>query len=281
MPNTYTSEFKVKPGTRVKLAKIDPDYHGSHVSRSKAAPVLKHTLAALTKMQYRMWAEGKHSLLIVLQGFDSAGKDSVTRHIFGVLNPQGCSVAHFGEPTLDELAHDFLWRVHAKTPAKGMITIFNRSHYEDVLISRVCKLVPEKQWEKRYKEIRKFEQLLHDQNNTSILKFFLYISKEEQLARFAKRLGDPSKQWKISEADYQQRQYWDAYIEAYEDALGETSTDVAPWFIIPSNHKWFCHLAVSQIFAEAMDAMNIKLPKPAVDLDDIRRKYHSAKKADH
>jgi PPK2 family polyphosphate:nucleotide phosphotransferase len=278
MANNYTAQFKVKPGERIRLKGIDPSFHGRHKSRKEAARELADRLEKIDDLQYRMWAEKKHSLLVVLQGFDSAGKDSLVRHVFAGLNPQGCTVAHFAEPTPEESAHDFLWRVHARVPSRGMITIFNRSHYEDVLIVRVHKLAPKPVWEARFQEINDFERLLTAQNNTTILKFFLYISKEEQLDRFAKRLDDPYRNWKISESDYTERSRWDDYTVAFEDVFYKTSKELAPWFIIPSNHKWFCHLAVSQIILKAMNAMEIKMPKPTVDLKDIRRKYHAAKK---
>jgi polyphosphate kinase 2 (PPK2 family) len=166
--------------------------------------------------------------------------------------------------------------VHPHVPAKGSVVIFNRSHYEDVLVARVHDLVPEKIWSKRYDEINDFEKLILTQNNTTILKFFLHISKEEQLARFEKRLDDPARQWKISEADYKEREYWDDYIRAFEDVLNKTSTEHAPWFIIPSNHKWFRDLAISEIIVRAMEEMHMQFPKPTVNLAEIRRKYHQA-----
>jgi PPK2 family polyphosphate:nucleotide phosphotransferase len=276
MGGKYAAQLRVRPGARIDLDRIDPSFHGSHATRKKAAPHIKQALRELRELQYRMWAEREHSLLVVLQGMDSAGKDGVIRHVFTGMNPQGCSVAHFAEPTPKERAHDFLWRVHRQVPGRGMVAIFNRSHYEDVLAARVRKLVPKRLWEKRYREINDFERLLTEQNGTTILKFFLHISKEEQLERFAKRLDDPSRRWKISEADYAQRTHWSEYQRAYEEVFRQTSTDLAPWFIIPSNHKWFCRLAVSSILVETMTAMNIKLPKPSVNLKDIRRKYHAA-----
>jgi PPK2 family polyphosphate:nucleotide phosphotransferase len=182
----------------------------------------------------------------------------------------------FKQPTAEELAHDFLWRVHPHVPAKGSVAIFNRSHYEDVLVVRVHGLAPEKVWSKRYDEINDFEKLIAAQNNTTILKFFLHISMQEQLARFAKRLDDPARQWKISESDYKEREYWNDYTEAFEDVLTKTSTEQAPWFVIPSNHKWFRDLAVSQIIARIMEDMKMQMPKPTVDLAKIRWEYHRA-----
>jgi PPK2 family polyphosphate:nucleotide phosphotransferase len=230
----------------------------------------------MEQLQYLMYAESKHSLLIVLQGLDAAGKDGVVRHVLTGMNPSGCVASNFKQPTAKELGHDFLWRVHPHVPAKGSVAIFNRSHYEDVLVVRVHGLVPEKIWSKRYDEINDFEKLIAAQSNTTILKFFLHISKQEQLARFAKRLDDPAHQWKISESDYKERKYWNDYTEAFEDALTKTSTEHAAWFVIPSNHKWFRDLAVSQIIARTMEDMKMQMPKPTVDLAKIRREYHQA-----
>ncbi len=230
----------------------------------------------MEELQYRMYAGNKHSLLIVLQGLDAAGKDGVVRHVLTGMNPSGCVSVNFKQPTAKELAHDFLWRVHPHVPAKGSVAIFNRSHYEDVLVARVHDLVPEKVWSKRYDQINDFEQLIATENNTTILKFFLHISKDEQLARFKKRLDDPARQWKISDSDYKERDYWGDYTKAFEDVLDKTSTEHAPWFIIPSNHKWFRDLAISQIIVRQMEDMDMQLPKPTVNLAEIRREYHQA-----
>jgi PPK2 family polyphosphate:nucleotide phosphotransferase len=212
----------------------------------------------------------------VLQGLDAAGKDGVVRHVFTGMNPAGCVSVSFKEPTAKELAHDFLWRVHPHVPAKGSVVIFNRSHYEDVLVARVHGLVPKKVWSKRYDEINDFEWLIATENNTTILKFFLHISKDEQLARFQKRLDDPDRQWKISESDYKEREYWGDYIKAFEDVLTKTSTEQTPWFIVPSNHKWFRNLAISQIIVRQLEDMDMQFPKPTVNLSEIRRQYHQA-----
>lgn len=270
------SRFRVKPGEKIKLKHVDPNEHGKHATHKRASLEMDSTLHKIDELQLKMWAERKHSLLVVLQGRDSAGKDGVIRHVITGMNPEGCVVSSFKMPTAEELAHDFLWRIHPHAPARGMTAIFNRSHYEDVLAVRVHKLVPKQQWKRRYDEINDFERLLYRDNNTTILKFFLHISKEEQLVRFAKRLDDPSHNWKISEADYTERECWSAYTDAFEEMFFKTSTSHAPWFIIPANHKWFCHLAVSQILVEAMTDMTITMPKPSVDLKDIRRRYHEA-----
>ena len=211
----------------------------------------------------------------MLQGIDAAGKDGTVWHVLTAMNPQGTTVTGFKQPTEDELAHDFLWRVHAHTPGLGQVAVFNRSHYEDVLVVRVHDLVPKAVWSKRYDQINAFEKLLAD-NGTTIVKFFLYISPEEQLARFKDRLDDPSRQWKISDSDYKERAFWDDYVKAYEAMLERCSTDHAPWYVIPSNHKWFRNLAVSRILADTLDDLRMKLPKPTVDLDAIRKEYHAA-----
>jgi PPK2 family polyphosphate:nucleotide phosphotransferase len=275
MPN-YVKRLIVKPGSKIRLKHFDPGYHGKHESRKSALPEIQENRQKMDDLQYRMYAENKHSLLIVLQGLDAAGKDGVVRHVFTGMNPAGCVSVSFKEPTAKELAHDFLWRVHPHVPAKGVVVIFNRSHYEDVLVARVHGLVPKKVWSKRYGEINDFERLIATENNTTILKFFLHISKEEQLARFAKRLDDPDRQWKISESDYKEREYWGDYIKAFEDVLTKTSTEQAPWFIVPSNHKWFRDLTISQIIVSQMEDMDMQLPKPTVDLAEIRRQYHQA-----
>jgi PPK2 family polyphosphate:nucleotide phosphotransferase len=228
-------------------------------------------------MQSLLYAEKKRSLLVVLQALDAGGKDGTVNHVFSVLNPQGAKAVGFKTPTPEERAHDFLWRVHPHAPARGEIAIFNRSHYEDVLVTRVHKLIDEKTWLARYDRIREFEDLLTE-DGTHILKFYLHISKREQLARFAERLEDPARNWKISESDYTERAYWDNYVGAFEDAMMATSTKRAPWFVIPANHKWFRNLAVSQIIAEAMDGLQMSYPKPTVDLAEIRQKYHEAER---
>jgi PPK2 family polyphosphate:nucleotide phosphotransferase len=276
MPN-FLNKLMIKPGSKVRLRDIDPDYHGHHESKEHAVADIQDNVRRMDELQYLMSAEKKHSLLIVLQGIDAAGKDGVIRHILSGMNPQGCQVTSFKHPTPQEMEHDFLWRVHPHAPAKGQVAIFNRSHYEDVLVVRVHELVPDSVWSKRYGQINDFEEQLTRENNTSILKFFLYISKDEQLSRFKQRLDDPARQWKISDSDYTERKCWDAYIEAYEDVLRKTSTDHAPWYVIPANHKWFRDLAVSHIINRTMEDLKMKRPKPTVDLAKIRRQYHQAK----
>jgi polyphosphate:nucleotide phosphotransferase, PPK2 family len=272
----YRKQFIVKPRAEIRLKHFDPGYHNKHESHKKALSQIQENLQKMEQLQYRMYAENKHSLLIVLQGLDAAGKDGVVRHVLTGMNPAGCVSVNFKEPTKQDLAHDFLWRVHPHVPARGSVAIFNRSHYEDVLVVRVHRLAPEKVWSKRYDEINQFERLIATQNNTAILKFFLHISNEEQLERFKKRLDDPDRQWKISDTDYKERDYWSDYTRAFEDVLNKTSTDYAPWFIIPSNHKWFRDLAISQIIVRRIEDMDIQVPKPTVNLAEIRREYHQA-----
>ena len=274
--SNYLKKLSVEPDTKVKLSDIDPDYHGKHESHESAQPEIQKHVQKMEQLQYLMYAEKKHSLLIVLQGLDAGGKDGVVRHVITGMNPAGCKVIGFKQPTPDDLSHDFLWRVHPHVPDKGEVAIFNRSHYEDVLVVRVHKLVPEKVWSARYDLINDFEKLLTVENNTTILKFFLFISKDEQLSRFKRRLDDPARQWKISESDYKERNYWDDYIDAFEDMLHKTSTRHAPWFVIPSNHKWFRNLAISQIITRTLEDLKMKLPQPTVDIATIRKEYHAA-----
>jgi PPK2 family polyphosphate:nucleotide phosphotransferase len=275
----YRKAFRVDPDQKLKLRKIDPGFTGGHTSEDEGKRALGEHCEKLAKQQALLYAEHKHSVLIVLQGLDAGGKDGTIKHVFSIVNPQGVHVASFKQPTPQELAHDFLWRVHPHAPGKGEMAIFNRSHYEDVLVTRVHKLIDKATWTARYKRIRDFETLLSE-NGAAILKFFLHISREEQLARFAERLDDPARNWKISDSDYSERAYWDAYTEAFEDALSATSTKASPWFVIPSNHKWFRNLAVSQIVASTMEDMKLSYPAPTVDLAEIRRKYHAALEAE-
>ncbi len=272
---SYAEQFRVEPGSSPKLAKIDASFRGKHEDRDSAAAALAAHEKRLAELQYLMYAERKRSLLIVLQAMDAGGKDGTVNHVCAAMNPQGCRVYGFKAPNPEDLAHDFLWRIHKATPGKGEVAIFNRSHYEDVLVVRVHDLVPKSVWSKRYQEINDFERRLVD-NGTHIVKFYLHIDKDEQLARFKQRLDDPARHWKISESDYAERAYWDAYQEAFEDALGRCSTEHAPWYIIPSNHKWFRNLAVSSILVDTLEALKMEFPAPTVDLADIARKYHEA-----
>jgi PPK2 family polyphosphate:nucleotide phosphotransferase len=271
----YRKKFRVHPHAKVKLSKLDPGYAGEHESEAEAKQETEHYLKKLARQQALLYAEHKNAVLIVLQAMDAGGKDGTIKHVFSSVNPQGVSVASFKQPTAAELAHDFLWRVHPYAPGRGQIAIFNRSHYEGVLVTWVHKLIDKATWNGRCERIRDFEALLVE-NKTTILKFFLHISKEEQLARFEQRLDDQARNWKISEADYSERELWDDYVKAFEDAIEATSTADAAWYIIPSTHEWFRNLAVSQIIADTMEELKLAFPAPSVNLTDIRRKYHAA-----
>jgi len=256
-------ELRVAPGTRVDLSKVDPaDRHGW--TRDGAEKATAEQMTRLSDLQDRFWAEGEKSVLIILQGIDAAGKDGTIQKVMEAFNPQGCTVSAFKVPTPEELAHDFLWRIHKRVPANGEIGIFNRSHYEDVLVVRVHNLVPREVWSSRYAQIRDFERMLTD-TGTTIVKFFLYIDREEQRLRFQERVDDPTKRWKFSMADLDERALWDDYIAAFEDALSECSTDHAPWYVIPANRNWMRNLAVSSILAETIEELRPDYP-PAADL---------------
>ena len=265
----YQKQVRVKPGARVRLEEHDPDDAGGLRDKAEAEKPMQKNLARLSDLQYLLYAENRRALLVVLQAADAGGKDGTIRHVMSGLNPQSCRVTSFKAPSATELAHDFLWRIHAAVPAKGEIGIFNRSHYEDVLVARVRGLVSEKVWRARYDQINLFEESL-SRNNIRILKFFLHISKAEQRKRLEERLKDPTKNWKISPADLAERKRWGAYVEAYEEALSRCSTEQAPWFIIPANHKWFRNLAVSQIIVEALEEMDMKFPPPSFDVSKAR-----------
>lgn len=249
-------------GQRVNLAEYDPEYH-SEYDKSGAREALSALQDRMRTLQARLFAEGKQSLLIVLQAMDAGGKDGTIRRVFQGMNPQGVRVTGFKRPTEAELAHDFLWRVHQHTPAQGMIGIFNRSHYEDVLVVRVNELVPEATWQARYDHINNFERLLTD-SGTRILKFFLHISKAEQRQRLQDRLDEPDKHWKFDMGDLPVRQQWPDYMAAYEDALTYCNTDYAPWAIVPANHKWYRNLVITRTIVEALEEMDPQFP-PAAD----------------
>ena len=269
MATNFTKELRVKPGKKVKLKHYDADDTLGWEKGEKTDDVLDKTLDRMDSLQYLLYAEAKRAVLIVLQGLDAAGKDGTIRHVMSRVNPQGVQVASFKQPTPIEAAHDFLWRIHRRVPQAGHIGIFNRSHYEDVLITRVHNLVPKDVWSKRYKLINRFEEQLTDCNVT-ILKFFLHISKDEQKKRFMERIDDPKKCWKLSEADFAERKYWDDYTGAYEEALEKCSTEDAPWFVIPANKKWFRNLAVSRIVTETLEGMKLKFPDPTVNVKKIK-----------
>jgi PPK2 family polyphosphate:nucleotide phosphotransferase len=273
----YRKQFRIPPGSRFRLSKLDPGYKETYLSHEEALPEIQKHLEKLRSLQYLLYAEKKHSLLIVLQALDAAGKDGTVNHVMSAMNPQGTQVTGFKQPTPEEMEHDFLWRVHPHAPARGTVAIFNRSHYEDVLVARVHKLVSKKVWSARYELINAFEKLLRHENNTHIIKFFLHISREEQLERFKQRLDDPARNWKISRSDYKERDYWDAYIQAYEEVFARTSKPHAPWYAVPSNHKWFRNLVVSQIVCATLEDLKMRMPSPQVDLNEIRKEFHREK----
>jgi PPK2 family polyphosphate:nucleotide phosphotransferase len=259
--------LRVQPGKKVRLATIDPaDSHG--YTKDEAVPELQKGLDRLTDLQDRLWAESKHPVLVVLQGIDAAGKDGSVKHVMGAFNPMGCSVTSFKVPTPIELAHDYLWRVHQRTPGKGEIAIFNRSHYEDVLVVRVHGFAPKKVWQRRFDQINAFERLLADEG-TTILKFFLLIDRDEQKARLQARIDDPRKNWKFKLGDLAERKSWDDYVAAYEDVLDRCSTEHAPWYVIPANRNWFRNLAIAEILADTLDDLKPAYPPPTEDLTKV------------
>lgn len=266
-----SQKFIVTPGTKIKLKDYDPSYTGDYKNKKDINGQMEKITRQLSDLQKMLYAENKRALLIVLQAMDSGGKDGTIRRVMSGINPQGCDVRSFKVPTDEELAHDFLWRAHRVTPGKGKVVIFNRSYYEDVLVVRVHNLVPEEVWGKRYDHINYFEKMLIE-NGTVILKFFLHISKDEQKKRFEERLRDPSKLWKFSAADVRERQYWDDYMDAYEDALNKCSTKWAPWYIVPANRKWFRDLVVGETIVETLKDLNMSYPKTEFDPSSIEIK---------
>ncbi len=261
--------YRIKPGDKIKLGDWNPDETGKYKGKKEDATdeILKLT-NDLDALQELLYAEQKNKVLVVLQGMDTSGKDGVIRHVFEGVNPQGVKVAAFKVPTPEEQAHDYLWRIHKQTPGKGEVVIFNRSHYEDVLVVRVHGLVDETVWSKRYDQINQFERMLKDEG-TTILKFFLHISLDEQKGRLQDRLADPKKQWKFSVGDLKERALWEDYMRAYDDVLEKTSTDWAPWYIVPANHKWYRDLIIGTILVDKLKSLNMKYPQPTEDLSKI------------
>ncbi len=259
---------RVLPGRRVDLSIIDADTSGPYESADDVKAELKRQRKRITALQERLYAGHRQSLLVVLQAMDTGGKDGAIRGVFEGVNPQGCQVASFKAPTPEELDHDFLWRYHQKTPGRGMIGIFNRSHYEDVLIVRVKGLAPDTDWDRRYAAINAFEQNLSD-NGTTILKFYLHISKDEQKRRLQSRLNDPEKHWKFDPADLVERGRWDDYMAAFENAIDACSTATAPWYIVPANHKWYRNLVIARTIADTLEAMDPQFPPAAPKLGQI------------
>jgi PPK2 family polyphosphate:nucleotide phosphotransferase len=263
------SPYLVKPHTKVRLAKISSSDTGIFKSEEAAKSVLINHRDALDNLQDVFYASQAKALLVVLQGMDTAGKDGTIKHIFSGINPQGCDVAAFKVPTPIEARHDFLWRVHAQVPPRGMIGIFNRSHYEDVLSPRVHNLISAEVAQRRLDNINEFESFLAD-NDVLILKFYLHISKDEQTRRLQARLDNKKKHWKLSDADIHERQFWPRYMDAYNDILSATSRKHAPWFVIPSDNKWYRNIAISAVIVDLMQSLNLKYPKPTVDASAIK-----------
>jgi len=264
----FHSKFVVRPNSKVNLSRHDAEFTGKYKEKEVAKRELEETVAEISKLQTVLYAESRRALLVVFQAMDTGGKDGAIRGVFSGVNPQGCRVTAFKAPSHDELAHDFLWRIHAAVPPKGYIGIFNRSHYEEVLIVRVHNLVPKEVWSRRYKQINEFEDILA-QNNVAILKFYLHISKDQQKERLQARLKDPEKNWKFNPEDLNERKLWPHYTRAYEEALSQCSTEAAPWFVIPSNKKWFRNLAIAKIILQKLKSLNPKFPKPQMDLSKI------------
>jgi PPK2 family polyphosphate:nucleotide phosphotransferase len=252
----------------IRIKEFEPDYTGKYKNKDDANAELEKNIARLAELQEVLYAEGKHALLIVLQAMDAGGKDGLIRNVMSGINPQGCRVTSFKAPTPEELSHDFLWRIHQHVPPKGSIGVFNRSHYEDVLIVRVHNLVPEAVWKKRYENINNFEKLLAD-SGVTILKFFLHISQEEQKERLEKRLEDKTKNWKFNPGDLKERALWDEYMAAYEDAINKCNTAWAPWHIVPANKKWYRNLVISERLVEALESLDMKYPPAPEEIENI------------
>lgn len=262
-------KYRVKPNSQIKLHEMNPDDKSEFDGdKQDARAELEKLTDELDDLQERLYAEGKHAVLFVIQAMDTGGKDGTIRKVFGNINPQGCRVASFKAPSSTELAHDYLWRVHAALPRRGEIGIFNRSHYEDVLVVRVHKLVPKEVWEKRYAQINAFEKMLSEEG-TTIVKFFLHISKEEQKQRLEERIADPTKHWKFNPGDLKERALWDDYQNAYQDALSQTSTEYAPWYVIPANRKWYRDVMVARIAHATLKHLDPQYPETKVDFSNI------------
>ena len=258
----------VEPGTKVSLKKYDPDDTGPYKDEAAAKDKLRKQIDDLVRLQNLLYADGRYAVLVVLQGMDTSGKDGTIRHVMSGLSPQGVAVHAFKAPNDEERAHDFLWRVHKAVPPLSYMGIFNRSHYEDVLVVRVDGLAPKNVWKARYEQINQFEKSLV-KNNLVILKFFLHISKDEQKRRLEQRLQDPQRHWKFSIKDIEERQYWPAYRKAYEAALSRCSTRWAPWHIVPANHKWYRNLYVAEMLVQALRDLNLRYPQPNIDVSKI------------
>lgn len=258
----------VRPGQPAGIRGRDPADRLGLDGKEESQAMVDELILELRGLQERLWAESRRSLLLVLQGLDTSGKDGTIRHVFQGVNPQGCRVASFKVPTVTELAHDYLWRVHAACPARGEIGIFNRSHYEDLLVVRVKELVPRAVWRRRYRHVRELERLLAEEG-TTIVKVFLHISPDEQRERLQARIDDPEKRWKFRSGDLDDRALWDAYTDAYEDALTKTSTAWAPWYVVPADRKWARNAAVASLLVETLRELDPQFPEPAEDMNGI------------
>ncbi len=262
-------QYRIKPGTKINLVKWNPDDTGAFKGdKAKGLEQVEALNTELEALQEVLYAEHKHKVLIVLQAMDTGGKDGVIRRVFDGVNPQGVRVASFKVPTPEELDHDYLWRVHKVTPGSGEMVIFNRSHYEDVLVVRVHNLVPPEVWSKRYDQINDFERMLTE-NGTTILKFFLHIDLDEQKERLQARLNDPTKRWKFRLGDLKERKLWNEYRQAYEDVLSKTSTESAPWYIVPANRKWYRDLVIASVLVDALRKLDMRYPEPEENLDGV------------
>ena len=268
-------EYRVNPDSQLNLDMCDPDdtgeYKKTDQGKEKAKAITTQLIGRLEELQERLYANGNRAVLIVLQGMDTSGKDGTIKSVMSAVNPQGCKVVSFKTPSSEELDHDFLWRVHQKAPSKGQIGIFNRSHYEDVLITRVHGWVSDKVVKQRFNQIKEFEELLYE-SGTTILKFFLHISKDEQKERLEERVRDPEKRWKFNEGDLEERKLWKNYMHAFEDVMAATSTDHAPWYIVPANRKWYRNLVIADRVVSALEDMKLQTPPgPAgVNFDTLK-----------
>lgn len=265
------SPYRVEPGKKIDLSKWSTDDTGPFKDKDAAKDPTRKNIKRLIELQELLYASASHSILIILQAMDAGGKDGAIDHVFSGVNPQGCSVTSFKEPSKEELSHDYLWRYHLACPRRGMMGIFNRSHYESVLVERVQKIVDKEVWSRRFEQINAFERELVSEN-TAIIKFFLHISKKEQKKRLEARLEDKSKQWKLSPSDVATRKHWDEYTEAFEDALRNCSTDEAPWYAVPADHKWFRNWVLSDTIVRTIQKLDLKLPPPAEGFDKIKLK---------
>jgi PPK2 family polyphosphate:nucleotide phosphotransferase len=261
-------QYRVKPDSRIDLSQWDPNEKTGTGDKKAGKKALQKLNEHLEELQELLYAEHKHRVLIVLQAMDTGGKDGTIRHVFEGVNPQGVRVANFKVPTSEELSHDYLWRVHKHVPGDGEIVIFNRSHYEDVLVVRVHGLAPKEVWSKRYAHINDFERMLADEG-TTILKFFLHIDLDEQKERLQARLDEPNKRWKFNRDDLKERKLWPEYTRAYEDMLSKTSTEWAPWYVVPANRKWYRNMVIATVLVDTLEGLHMSYPQPEDDLDDI------------